>query len=110
MPSPPRRISLLLPVVFELLATLLFLDYNFLPMSHFFACFLGAVQCPPPLLRSWAVAAGGERFLLYLPLCAHGRAGCQAIHSEVAGAAHRVLQALHFGRFYFILFFSPAAF
>lgn len=69
MPSPLCSISLLLPVVFELLASLLlFLDYNFMFMSHFFACFLDAVPYPSPLLHSWA-DAGGERFpSLHSPL------------------------------------------
>lgn len=68
MPSPLCRVSLLPPVVFEVSASLILLpDYNFLLTSHFFACFLDAVQYPPPLLHSWAVA-GSERFPLHLPL------------------------------------------
>lgn len=37
--------------------------------------------------------------------CADGLASCQTIHSELAGVAHRVLQVLCFGGFYFSFFF-----
>lgn len=103
MPSPLCRVSLLLPpVVFEVSASLiLFPDYNFLLMSHFFACFLDAVRYPPPLLHSWAVALVVNASHCICPW-AHGLASCQTIHLKLAGVAHRVL--LNFGGFFFFPF------
>lgn len=100
MPSPLCRVSLLLPpVVFEVSASLiLFPDYNFLLMSHFFACFLDAVRYPPPLLHSWAVALVVNASHCICPW-AHGLASCQTIHLKLAGVVHRVL--LNFGGFFF---------
>lgn len=69
-------------------------------MSHFFACFLDAVENPSPVLHGQLLVMNASHWIFPH---ANGLASCQVIHLELAGVAHRVLKVLNFGCNFFPL-------